>query len=37
MLRNMQIDAQRYAYQNGVDKPELDQWKWPDPNKSKRT
>jgi xylulose-5-phosphate/fructose-6-phosphate phosphoketolase len=37
MLRNMQIDAQRYAYQNGVDKPELDQWKWPDASKNKRT
>jgi xylulose-5-phosphate/fructose-6-phosphate phosphoketolase len=28
-LRNMQIDCQRYAYEQGVDKPELDQWKWP--------
>jgi xylulose-5-phosphate/fructose-6-phosphate phosphoketolase len=28
-LRTMQIDCQRYAYENGVDKPEVDQWKWP--------
>jgi xylulose-5-phosphate/fructose-6-phosphate phosphoketolase len=28
-LRNMQIEAQNYAYENGVDKPEFDQWKWP--------
>lgn len=28
-LRNMQIDCQNYAYEYGVDKPELDQWKWP--------
>ena len=28
-LRNMQIEAQSYAYENGVDKPEFDQWKWP--------
>jgi xylulose-5-phosphate/fructose-6-phosphate phosphoketolase len=24
-LRNMQIEAQRYAYDNGTDKPEFDQ------------
>jgi xylulose-5-phosphate/fructose-6-phosphate phosphoketolase len=28
-LRNMQIAAQRYAYEHGVDKPEIDQWTWP--------
>jgi xylulose-5-phosphate/fructose-6-phosphate phosphoketolase len=28
-LRNMQIDCQNYAYENGVDKPENDQWTWP--------
>jgi xylulose-5-phosphate/fructose-6-phosphate phosphoketolase len=28
-LRNMQIDCQNYAYEYGVDKPELDQWTWP--------
>ncbi len=35
-LRNMQIDCQRYAYENGVDKPEIDQWKWTGVEKSKR-
>jgi xylulose-5-phosphate/fructose-6-phosphate phosphoketolase len=25
----MQIDCQNYAYEYGVDKPEVDQWKWP--------
>jgi xylulose-5-phosphate/fructose-6-phosphate phosphoketolase len=28
-LRNMQIDCQHYAYEHGVDKPEMDQWTWP--------
>src|SRR2546428_7286053 len=28
-LRNMQIDCQNYAYEYGVDKPEVDQWTWP--------
>jgi xylulose-5-phosphate/fructose-6-phosphate phosphoketolase len=28
-LRNMQIDCQAYAYEHGVDKPEVDQWTWP--------
>ena len=28
-LRNLQIGCQRYAHENGVDRPELDQWKWP--------
>jgi xylulose-5-phosphate/fructose-6-phosphate phosphoketolase len=28
-LRNMQIDCQTYAYEYGVDKPEIDQWTWP--------
>ena len=27
-LRNMQIDCQHYAYQHGVDKPEIDEWTW---------
>jgi len=29
MFRNMQIDCLNYAYENGVDKPEMDQWTWP--------
>jgi xylulose-5-phosphate/fructose-6-phosphate phosphoketolase len=28
-LRNAQIDAKAYAYEHGIDKPELDQWTWP--------
>jgi xylulose-5-phosphate/fructose-6-phosphate phosphoketolase len=28
-LRNMQIECQSYAYEHGVDKPEVDQWTWP--------
>jgi xylulose-5-phosphate/fructose-6-phosphate phosphoketolase len=28
-LRNMQIDCLDYAYENGIDKPEIDQWTWP--------
>jgi len=28
-FRNMQIDCQNYAYEYGVDKPEIDQWTWP--------
>ena len=28
-LRNMQIECQNYAYEHGVDKPEVDQWTWP--------
>jgi xylulose-5-phosphate/fructose-6-phosphate phosphoketolase len=28
-LRNMQIECQRYAYEHGTDKPEVDQWTWP--------
>jgi xylulose-5-phosphate/fructose-6-phosphate phosphoketolase len=28
-LRNMQLECQNYAYEYGVDKPEMDQWKWP--------
>ena len=27
-LRNMQIDCQNYAYEHGVDKPEVDGWTW---------
>jgi xylulose-5-phosphate/fructose-6-phosphate phosphoketolase len=30
LLRNMQIDCMNYAYEYGVDKPEIDQWTWPD-------
>jgi xylulose-5-phosphate/fructose-6-phosphate phosphoketolase len=29
MLRNMQIGCVDYAYENGIDKPEIDQWTWP--------
>jgi len=29
IFRNMQIDCQAYAYEHGVDKPEVDQWTWP--------
>ena len=28
-MRNMQIECQNYAYEYGVDKPEVDQWRWP--------
>ncbi len=28
-LRDMQIECQSYAYENGIDKPEVDQWTWP--------
>ena len=28
-LRNMQIDARRYAHEHGIDKPELLEWRWP--------
>ena len=29
LLRNMQIECQNYAYEHGIDKPEIDQWTWP--------
>jgi xylulose-5-phosphate/fructose-6-phosphate phosphoketolase len=29
ILRNMQIECQNYAYENGIDKPEIDNWTWP--------
>jgi xylulose-5-phosphate/fructose-6-phosphate phosphoketolase len=29
LLRNIQIDCMNYAYEHGVDKPEIDQWTWP--------
>ena len=29
MLRNMQIECVDYAYEYGVDKPEIDEWTWP--------
>jgi xylulose-5-phosphate/fructose-6-phosphate phosphoketolase len=28
-MRNMQIECQNYAYVHGIDKPDVDQWKWP--------
>jgi len=28
-FRNMQIDCVNYAYENGIDKPEIDHWAWP--------
>ena len=28
-FRNQQIECSRYAYKNGVDKPEIVHWKWP--------
>jgi xylulose-5-phosphate/fructose-6-phosphate phosphoketolase len=28
-LRNLQIECQNYAYENGVDKPEFEGWTWP--------
>jgi xylulose-5-phosphate/fructose-6-phosphate phosphoketolase len=28
-LRDMQLECQAYAYENGIDKPELDGWTWP--------
>jgi xylulose-5-phosphate/fructose-6-phosphate phosphoketolase len=28
-LRNLQIECQNYAYEHGVDKPDVDQWTWP--------
>lgn len=28
-LRDMQIECRQYAYQNGVDQPEVDAWSWP--------
>jgi xylulose-5-phosphate/fructose-6-phosphate phosphoketolase len=27
-FRNMQIDCRQYAYENGLDKPEIVNWKW---------
>ncbi|MEN6626618.1 MAG: phosphoketolase family protein [Candidatus Sumerlaeia bacterium] len=29
IFRGMQLEAQAYAYEHGVDKPEFDQWRWP--------
>ncbi len=29
MLRNMQIGCIDYAYEHGIDRPEIDQWTWP--------
>jgi xylulose-5-phosphate/fructose-6-phosphate phosphoketolase len=28
-FRNMQIDCRTYAYEHGIDKPEISNWKWP--------
>jgi xylulose-5-phosphate/fructose-6-phosphate phosphoketolase len=28
-FRKIQIDCQNYAYEYGVDKPDVEQWKWP--------
>jgi xylulose-5-phosphate/fructose-6-phosphate phosphoketolase len=28
-LRNMQIQSRNYAYEHGVDMPELSNWVWP--------
>ncbi len=28
-LRDMQLDCRTYAHQHGIDKPEIDNWKWP--------
>jgi len=28
-LRRMQLECQAYAYENGIDKPEMDGWTWP--------
>jgi xylulose-5-phosphate/fructose-6-phosphate phosphoketolase len=28
-LRNQQIACREYAYEHGVDRPDLDQWRWP--------
>jgi xylulose-5-phosphate/fructose-6-phosphate phosphoketolase len=28
LLRNLQIECQTFAHQEGIDKPELDQWTW---------
>ncbi len=28
-LRDAQIECRQYAYEHGVDEPEVDQWKWP--------
>ena len=29
-MRNMQIECQNFAYEHGIDKPEVDQWTWPE-------
>ena len=28
-LRDQQIDCRNYAYEHGIDKPEIVAWKWP--------
>jgi len=29
-MRNMQIECQNFAHEHGIDKPEIDQWTWPE-------
>jgi len=29
-MRNMQIECQNFAHEHGIDKPEVDQWTWPE-------
>jgi xylulose-5-phosphate/fructose-6-phosphate phosphoketolase len=28
-LLNQRIDCRNYAYENGIDRPEIVNWKWP--------
>jgi xylulose-5-phosphate/fructose-6-phosphate phosphoketolase len=28
-LRNEQIACRRYAHEHGIDKPEINNWRWP--------
>jgi xylulose-5-phosphate/fructose-6-phosphate phosphoketolase len=28
-LKNQVLDHQEYAFENGIDKPEIRNWKWP--------
>jgi xylulose-5-phosphate/fructose-6-phosphate phosphoketolase len=34
-LRNRQIECQAYAYENGIDMPEVENWKWVEPSTAK--
>jgi xylulose-5-phosphate/fructose-6-phosphate phosphoketolase len=29
-LRNSQLECRQYAYENGIDKPEINAWRWPE-------